>query len=46
MLANSNWVIEGPRGAAAALGIPPSTLRSLMKRLQIQRAAKPGAGLK
>lgn len=38
-----NWVIEGPRGAAAVLGIPPSTLRSLMKRLNIHRAAKPGA---
>ena len=41
-LAACNWVIEGPRGAAAVLGIPPSTLRSLMKRLTIQRAAKPG----
>jgi transcriptional regulator with GAF, ATPase, and Fis domain len=35
-----NWVIEGPRGAAAVLDVPPSTLRSLMKRLQIQRVAK------
>ena len=35
-----NWVIEGPRGAAAVLDVPPSTLRSLMKRLKIQRAAK------
>ncbi len=41
-LAACNWVIEGPRGAAAVLGIPPSTLRSLMKRLSIQRTAKPG----
>lgn len=40
MLSACNWVIEGPRGAAAALGIPPSTLRSLMKRLKIQRAPK------
>ncbi len=40
-LAMCNWVIEGPRGAATALSIPPSTLRSLMKRLQIQRANKP-----
>ena len=29
--------IEGPRGAAQALGLSPSTLRSLMKRLGIQR---------
>jgi transcriptional regulator with GAF, ATPase, and Fis domain len=42
-LATSNWVIEGPRGAAAALAIPPSTLRSLMKRLQIQRVGKPNS---
>jgi formate hydrogenlyase transcriptional activator len=35
-----HWVIEGSRGAAAVLNIPPSTLRSLMKRLNIQRAGK------
>lgn len=39
-LALANWVIEGPHGAAAALNVPPSTLRSLMKRLGIQRAGK------
>lgn len=35
-----NWVIEGPRGAAARLKVPPSTLRSLMKRLTIHRASR------
>ena len=35
-----HWVIEGPRGAAAVLKLPPSTLRSLMKRLGIRRVAK------
>ena len=35
-----HWVIEGPRGAAAVLKLPPSTLRSLMKRLGIRRAPK------
>jgi transcriptional regulator with GAF, ATPase, and Fis domain len=39
-LAACNWVIEGPHGAAALLDVPPSTLRSLMKRLNIQRAGK------
>ena len=29
--------ISGPEGAAALLGIPPSTLRSKMKRLGIER---------
>jgi len=44
-LAACNWVIEGSRGAAAVLNIPPSTLRSLMKRLKIQRAGKAGTTL-
>ncbi len=44
-LAACNWVIEGPRGAAAVLNVPPSTLRSLMKRLKIQRAGKAGTPL-
>ena len=33
----SNWQIAGPNGAAAALGIPESTLRGRMKRLGIVR---------
>jgi formate hydrogenlyase transcriptional activator len=44
-LAACNWVIEGSRGAAAVLNIPPSTLRSLMKRLKIHRAGKAGTTL-
>jgi formate hydrogenlyase transcriptional activator len=30
-------VIEGPRGAAAALGLRPATLRSRMKKLGLER---------
>jgi formate hydrogenlyase transcriptional activator len=33
------WRIEGARGAAAALGLKPSTLRSRMRKLGIHRAA-------
>jgi formate hydrogenlyase transcriptional activator len=36
-LASARWVLEGPKGAAAMLGMNPSTLRSRMKRLGIQR---------
>jgi transcriptional regulator with PAS, ATPase and Fis domain len=38
-LASARWVVEGPKGAAAMLGLNPSTLRSRMKRLGIQRPA-------
>jgi transcriptional regulator with GAF, ATPase, and Fis domain len=31
------WQIEGPRGAAAALGLKPSTLRSRMRKLGVRR---------
>jgi len=37
VLALTNWVIEGRRGAAAILGLEPSTLRYRMQRLGIQR---------
>lgn len=40
VLAQSRWVIEGPMGAAARLGLHPSTLRSQMQRLRI---ARPGS---
>ncbi len=36
-LAATRWIIEGPQGAAAMLGLRPSTLRSRMRRLGIQR---------
>ncbi len=37
VLVRCNWVIGGENGAAAILGIPPSSLRSRMKRLGIRR---------
>ena len=33
----SGWRIEGPRGAAVALGLKPSTLRSRMRKLGVRR---------
>jgi formate hydrogenlyase transcriptional activator len=33
-----NWVIDGPRGAAAVLDMNPSTLRSRLKKLGIRRS--------
>jgi transcriptional regulator with GAF, ATPase, and Fis domain len=38
----SAWVLDGPRGAAARLGLHPNTLRSRLKKLQITRPRKPG----
>jgi len=38
VLAKTEWVIEGPRGAAKVLGLHPNTLRSRMKRLGIGRS--------
>ena len=37
VLASTGWVIEGAKGAAAVLKMNPSTLRSRMRRLGIQR---------
>jgi formate hydrogenlyase transcriptional activator len=37
VLASVGWTIEGPKGAAAVLKMNPSTLRSRMRRLKIQR---------
>ncbi|MFD2230218.1 sigma-54 interaction domain-containing protein [Alkalimarinus sediminis] len=34
-----NWIIAGKQGAAAMLDLPPSTLRSKMKKLAITRPA-------
>jgi transcriptional regulator with GAF, ATPase, and Fis domain len=36
-LVAAGWVLEGPKGAATILDLNPSTLRSMMKRLGIQR---------
>ena len=33
----TDWVIEGPPGAAKILGLHPNTLRSRMKKLGIER---------
>ena len=38
-LAAAGWTIEGPHGAAARLGLSPSTLRSRIKKLGLQRPA-------
>ena len=37
VLEDAHWKISGRSGAAAKLGIPPSTLRSKMKKLEITR---------
>lgn len=36
-LIQANWIVEGSRGAARALGMKPSTLRGRMARLGIER---------
>jgi formate hydrogenlyase transcriptional activator len=36
-LAACNWRIEGPQAAAKRLGLHPSTLRSRMRKLNINR---------
>jgi transcriptional regulator with GAF, ATPase, and Fis domain len=38
ILKDTNWVIEGPRGAAVRLGVKPATLRHRMKKLGISRS--------
>jgi transcriptional regulator with GAF, ATPase, and Fis domain len=42
VLAQRRWVIEGQAGAAAALGLRPSTLRSRMKKLGVRKPAITG----
>src|SRR5262245_6252247 len=39
VLEKTNWLIAGPRGAAARLGMKRTTLQSLIKRLEISRPA-------
>lgn len=40
VLNQTNWMIEGERGAAKILNLNPSTLRSRMQKLGIQRPGK------
>jgi PAS domain S-box-containing protein len=39
VLQKTQWVIDGPRGAAAILGLHPNTLRSRLKRLGLSRTS-------
>jgi PAS domain S-box-containing protein len=39
VLHQTRWVIDGPRGAAAILGLHPNTLRSRLKRLGVSRSS-------
>lgn len=41
VLKSTGWVIEGPKGAAAMLGLHPSTLRFRIQKLGIKRPAQP-----
>jgi PAS domain S-box-containing protein len=43
VLRQTNWVIEGPSGAAAILGLHPNTLRSRLKRQGITREVNEGS---
>jgi transcriptional regulator with GAF, ATPase, and Fis domain len=43
VLDRTGWLISGPKGAGAILNIHPNTLRSMMDRLGIERAARSGA---
>jgi len=38
-LTETDWVISGPQGAAARLGMKRTTLQSLVKKLGIQRTS-------
>jgi formate hydrogenlyase transcriptional activator len=40
VLEEANWLIAGPRGAAARLGMKRTTLQSLIKRLEITRPVR------
>jgi transcriptional regulator with GAF, ATPase, and Fis domain len=40
VLRQTGWRIEGPKGAALKLGLNPSTLRSRMLKLKLQKTGK------
>lgn len=42
ILRETNWVVSGPRGAAAQLGVPRTTLTAKMQRLGISAVAPRG----
>src|SRR5262249_24109521 len=37
VLRETDWVIDGPRGAARTLGLHPNTLRNRLKKLGLER---------
>jgi PAS domain S-box-containing protein len=39
VLRQTDWIIEGPRGAAVLLGLHPNTLRSRLKKLGLSRSS-------
>jgi formate hydrogenlyase transcriptional activator len=43
VLETTGWLISGPNGAGALLGLHPNTLRSLMNRLGIRRSSRHSA---
>jgi transcriptional regulator with GAF, ATPase, and Fis domain len=43
-LEHAGWQIKGPTGAAAALGLNPSTLYSRMKKLGVELKRQPHDG--
>jgi PAS domain S-box-containing protein len=40
ILQQTNWLINGPRGAAQILGLHPNTLRNRMKKLGVTRSSR------
>jgi len=44
VLSDLRWRIDGARGAARVLGMNPSTLRSRMAKLRIQKPSDKSAG--
>jgi DNA-binding NtrC family response regulator len=44
VLDETNWMIDGPRGAALILGIHPNTLRSRMQKLGIKKHSSAASG--